>query len=223
MKALINSTALMLVLITLFGTSCGKDDPIQTNAGTVTINVNDEAGNPINHAYIYVANYVFDEAYPVFIDSTDVTGSLNTGKLLEGNYSCFVNAKRGNLNFSEQRYFQIIANDNKELTFTPFNNQGAMELTFYNYANENPIPSLNVVLVQENIYSNDSFDQIMHKAALTGITDANGKVIFNSLPTGYYDVMVYTSPTQFTSTFYNSSSLYVYKGQTTYSSLMVYW
>lgn len=191
-------TLLMAISLVLF--SCEKNPDNLTvvldQSGTLNVHVKDN-DNAIDGATVAVSSSMSDSEI-IYEDSTGVDGICNVGKILQGQYECYVSAKKGNKVYEERKNFQVIAGNDKSIEFNPFENAGDAMVYILDYWNEEPIEGVNVALIQGNGYrysnyiDDDNFEHIIDNSVAIGKTDTEGKVEFLDLPSGMRSVMSYT-------------------------------
>jgi len=206
------------VLLCLFFASCKKDADNLTvllnQSGTLSVKVTDNnKGFPGAKVRIYSAN---SELYS---GSTDANGICNIGKILQGQYECYVSAKNDKKLYESIQYFQVIAGDDKTLVVNPFLNVGDIKLTIVQgyYYDDSPVPDVNVALIPHPHYANVeyNFQDLIEEAYAIGKTNSEGVVELFNLPAagdGYnfnYSVLVYYNSDKYD---YPYSSVYITKG-----------
>jgi hypothetical protein len=211
-----------LFVFTVF-VSCEKDEgdaviPDNINvtinqSGTVTLKVLDGGGAPLEGAYVAIYSTV-PEYQRIFSDTTDATGVVNAGKVLQGQYWYLVMAPQGKLSFGESSYFQVVAGEHRNFEVEPFSNTGTVEVYIVDL-NGDPVPDVNVCLLAHPRYSNVtySFGQLVDEAWFIEPADASGKAVFTGVPAstmytsiGDYSVMAYYDSNNYDYPVYNNSA-----------------
>lgn len=181
-------------------------------SGTLSFNVLDNENVGIENAHIRV--YSHSSGITLIEDSTDASGIFNSGSLLQGEYSCYVSAKKNGLTYTENWGFQIIAGETKSIEVKPYLNVGDVELSIIDYYSFDSIPFLKVALLNDYYNNNEiDFDNVISESLFLGETNIEGKVVFKDIPAGesyhvflYYDNTNYEFPS-------NGSYVYAYKNE----------
>lgn len=203
----------LLVLIALLFVSCEKNPDNITvtlnQSGTLKVNVTDESHNAVSKAKFAVISRFIDNYQRIYYDSTDASGKLDVGKLLEGTYEYYVWVKKGNRDYTIHDAFQIIAGDEKIIEVNPFLNVGNVTITIVN-ENNVPITDVNVALIPHPKYSNINytFESLLEEAYYTGAVNSKGSVRIEKIPADWeYSVLIYRNATEYEYPNYNN---YVY-------------
>lgn len=196
--------SLILVFVVLF-ISCTMEPDNMTvflnQSGTVSIKVVDNNKNAIKGAQVSIYSSVPADQR-IYFDSTDVSGICNVGKIIQGQYKCYVNAKKGKPEYSNSEYFQIISGDDKILEVNPFQNVGKVSIKIIN-SQMVPVGNVNVALIPHPNFSNEDyiFNELINEAHFTGITNTEGWAQFEGIPADkeysalvYFDSIKYSYP-----------------------------
>lgn len=207
---------LILILCFVF-VSCEKDEiTVNLNqSGTVevkTVGLNNE---PLVDATVKIG----DDNYPLLEGKTDDKGIYKSEKLLQGHYTCYVQAVEGKVTYFDSKKVQIVTNENKKIELNPFANVGDIVVTLLDYYYSRPLNgTFNVALVPYNIYP-VSIEDIKSAAHFVLTTTSDGKVTFPKVPARItYQVFVFDSNRLY-STYYNL--VYAVKGETRTSEIEV--
>lgn len=206
------SSILSVVLIALLFISCEKNPDNITvtiiNSGTLKVKVTDNSNNGVAKAKLSVYSRVNDGYDRIFYDSTDASGNLDVGKLLEGSYEFYLWVKKDNRIYNSRGYFQVIAGNEKIIEVNPFRNVGNVTVSIVNTNNE-PITGVNVALIPHPKFSNVNytFESLLQEAYFTGVVNSNGSVRIEKIPADWeYSVLIYRSSSEYEYSFSN----YVY-------------
>lgn len=206
------SSILSVVLIALLFISCEKNPDNITvtiiNSGTLKVKVTDNSNNGVAKAKLSVYSRVNDGYDRIFYDSTDASGNLDVGKLLEGSYEFYLWVKKDNRIYNSRGYFQVIAGNEKIIEVNPFRNVGNVTVSIVNTNNE-PITGVNVALIPHPKFSNINytFESLLQEAYFTGVVNSNGSVRIEKIPADWeYSVLIYRSSSEYEYSFSN----YVY-------------
>lgn len=206
------SSILSVVLIALLFISCEKNPDNITvtiiNSGTLKVKVTDNSNNGVAKAKLSVYSRVNDGYDRIFYDSTDASGNLDVGKLLEGSYEFYLWVKKDNRIYNSRGYFQVIAGNERIIEVNPFRNVGNVTVSIVNTNNE-PITGVNVALIPHPKFSNINytFESLLQEAYFTGVVNSNGSVRIEKIPADWeYSVLIYRSSSEYEYSFSN----YVY-------------
>jgi len=188
MKRLITILGLLVMTV-----SCEKQaDNITINmnsAGNLTIKVVNDQNEAVAKAHVKI--YSTDPSERLYYDSTDNNGICNVGKLLQGQYSYGVTTTVGKISYYISQYFQVITAENNTIEVNPFENVGKLSIKVIDYQS-NPVPDINVALLPYYYFGgNETFDDLLSMAYFTKITDSDGWVKFEKVPTSYYSLLIY--------------------------------
>jgi hypothetical protein len=207
------SSIISLVLIALLFASCEKNPDNITvtlnQSGTLKVKVTDDSHNGVSKAKLSIYYRINDGFDRIFYDSTDASGILDVGKLLEGSYEYYLWVKKDNRIYNSHEYFQVIAGNEKTIEVNPFLNIGNVTVSIVNVNNE-PITDVNVALIPHPKYSNVyyTFESLLKEAYFTGAVNSKGSVRIEKIPTEWeYSVLIYRSSTEYEYPNYNN---YVY-------------
>jgi hypothetical protein len=197
------SSILSLVLIALLFVSCEKNPDNITvtlnRSGTLKFKVTDDSHNGVPKARISVIYRENDGYSRVFYDSTDATGNLDAGKLLEGSYEFYLWVKKDNRVYNSGDDFQVIAGNEKIIEVNPFRNIGNVNISIVNVNNE-PLTGVNVALIPHAKYSNVNytFENLIKEAYYTGAVDSKGSVRIEKIPAeSEYSVLIYRNSNEY--------------------------
>jgi hypothetical protein len=215
-----NKCLIFVLALGLF--SCKKDDSkfpdtltVNVNqSGTIYVKVTDNNNVSFKGAVVAVFSSL-SNGVMIYSDSTNESGICNLGKVLQGEYYCTVTAKSNNKYFVASKYFQVIAGEKKVIELKPFLNVATVKIKIENSYSV-PISNVNVALIPHPNYSNVQYyyNDLLNEAYNIGVTDADGLVIFNNVPSGsmeysilaYYDSSHYDYPS-------GNNMFYVYGNQ----------
>lgn len=207
------NSILSLVVIALLFVSCEKNPDYITvtpnNSGTLKVKVTDDSHNGVAKARLTVYSRVNDGYERIYYDSTDVSGNLEVGKLLEGSYEFYLWVKKDNRTYIDRGYFQVIAGNEKIIEVNPFLNIGNVTISIVN-ANNEPLTGVNIALIPHPKFSNVNytFDNLIKEAYFAGAVDSKGSVRIEKIPADWeYSVLIYRSSTEYEYPNYNN---YVY-------------
>lgn len=154
------NSVLSTVLIALLFVSCEKNPDNITvtlnQSGTLKVKVTDGSHNGVSKARLSVFSRINDDYGRVYYDSTDVSGNLDVGKLLEGPYEFSLWVKKDNRIYYSREYFQIIAGNEKIIEVNPFLNVGNITISLVK-ANNEPLSGVNVALIPHPKFSNENY------------------------------------------------------------------
>jgi len=205
------NSMLFTVLIALLFVSCEKNpDKITVTlnqSGTLKVRVTDESHNAVSKAYVSIFSRINDGYIKIYNDSTDATGNLDAGKLLEGTYEYYVWVKRTNRVYASRDYFQVIAGNEKLIEVNPFLNVGNVTVSIVN-VNNVPLTGVNVALIPHPRYSNVTYtyENLLAEAYYTGAVDSKGAVRIEKIPAEQeYSILIYRSSSDFEYPMYNNT------------------
>ncbi len=204
-----------ILLASIFLFSCDKGQDSITvyldQSGTFKVKVLDNNENAIEGADVGL--YYDRGSYMITSETTNTTGEVDFGKLLQGCYWYYMAVEKAGLEYQAGELFQVLTGNETYKTATPFNNVGNLSVKIvdnYNVA----LSNINIALIPENIYSNSDFDDLISKAYFIDVTNASGWVYFNDVPSGpnqwynrYYSVVAYYDSSNYA---YSYANLYVY-------------
>jgi hypothetical protein len=204
---------LSTVMIALLFISCEKNPDNITvtinQSGTLKVKVTDDSHNGVSKARLFIYSRVNDGFNRIYYDSTDASGNLDVGKLLEGTYEFYLWVIKDNRTYNTHEYFQVIAGNEKIIEVNPFLNVGSVTVSIVNVNNE-PVTGVNVALIPHPNFSNVNYiyDNLLKEAYFKGAVDSKGSVRIEKIPAEWeYSVLVYRSSTEFEYPTYNN---YVY-------------
>jgi len=202
---------LLTVLIALLFVSCEKNPDNITvtlnQSGTLKVKVTDDSHNAVSKAYLSIFSRINDGYTRIYNDSTDASGNLDVGKLLEGTYEYYVWVKKTNRVYSSHEYFQVIAGDKKLIEVNPFLNVGNVTVSIVNINNV-PLTGVNVALIPHPRFSNVNYtyENLMAEAYFTGAVDSKGLIRIEKIPTGQeYSILIYRTSNDFEYPNYNNT------------------
>lgn len=210
---------LILSLATGLFVSCGKDNDnitvVLNGSGDLKVKVVDEENNAVNSAKVSVYSSI-PEGERIFFDSTNASGICDLGKVIQGQYMYYVYAKKGKMTYSTAEYFQVITGETKTLEVNPFLNVGNLSIRIIDNQ-MNPVGFVNVALVPHARYSNVTyfFEDLKEEAYFDAMTNSDGWVTFDKVPTGAmygleYSVLVYFDSSEYDYP-YSNNGIYVYR------------
>lgn len=217
MKKILLSGLIILTVFSVFLlSSCEKSDDhtiVINNAGNLTIKVLDENNQLCTDADVRV----YSEGGKLYEDTTNITGIFNVGKLLYGEYSYSISAKKENRSYGDNRFFQIVAGDDKVIQINPFDIVSKVKITIVNYMTGQSVPGISVGIMPYGYSStNLAFEDYVKLCYFIKVTDSNGQVLFDGVPAGSiygrsYTSLVYTDETHWES---SGSIFNVFTGET---------
>lgn len=211
-----------LIILAVFSafilSSCEKNDDYKiviNNSGNLTIKVLDENNQPCTGATVRI----YGEGGKLYEDTTNTTGIFNIGKLLYGEYSYSISAKKENRKYSESRIFQIVAGDDKVIQINPYSLVSKVKITVVNYWTGQPMPDISLGLMPYESLGQGtsfSFEDYVKLCYYIKVTDSNGQVLFDEVPVGSiysrpYTALIFTDETHWQT---SGNSLNVYNGET---------
>jgi hypothetical protein len=161
-------------------------------SGTVSVKVVDANKNIFKGAQVSIYSSTPADQR-IYFDSTDVSGECKIGKILQGQYKCYVSATNDKKTYTYSEYFQIIAGDDKTVEINPFQNIGTISIKILDYQSA-PVANVNVALIPHPNYSNEDypFNTLIKEAHFVSKTDAEGWVRIEGVPVDKeYSVLAY--------------------------------
>lgn len=184
-------------------TSCSKKTDELTitfnNAGTLTFNVVNE-NQPLMDAkvklYYYSNGSISSNSVIATEGVTNASGKFKTDKLLEGHYNCSVSYTKNGVTYSDSKFAQVIAGNDKTIVLEPLTNVGKLSVKVVSYSNT-PQVGVNVAITPYVSYTS-VWDNVSN-AIFVAKTDASGVATFNGVPCGtsYYVTAYNDSKTRY--------------------------
>ncbi len=206
----------LLFVLFLIMTSCTKDEctdneTVVTNSAAISVKIIDNNHQAVGNAKVEIFS---SSSHTLVSSTTDSSGIIDAGKLLEGEYGCKASSQLGKLEFYVEEYFQVISGENKTIEVNPFANAGTVNITVMD---SEPVPNISVALIPHPNYTNEdyTFDGLLNEAYFIGSTNEAGNIVFEGVPARayqgkVYSVMAYYSYTSWDYPIYNNS-FYLFK------------
>ena len=153
-------------------------------SGYVTVKAVADDGSPIVGATVEILS----GSSVLLSEVTNASGSITSGKLLQGFYRLDVSFTVGELTYRESKGIQVIAGETMTFELNPLANAGNVNIQLL--AGWDAIPEgLNVVLIPSNVSCN--FDNCVEMAHFNGKIDFQHRISFENIPVGWYQILAY--------------------------------